>query len=93
MDNLISREYAIRSMQNVKRTNEKRHQVLAANEDSIIEWLKALPDENDYGYWRLTKSGEKVCSRCAGDMPLNKWKRDWESAYCPTCGAKMVVKE
>lgn len=48
------------------------------------------------GWWRLARDGYmeyKVCSVCAERTPLNQWKREWESPYCPNCGAVMRMEE
>lgn len=37
---------------------------------------------DDVCYW-------SECSNCGGDMPLNRYRQEWESPVCPTCGARM----
>ncbi len=34
-----------------------------------------------------------ICSYCGERPPLNIWKYEWHSPYCPNCGAKMDGKE
>ena len=49
------------------------------------EWPK-------HGRW-IKKESKRYywfeCSECGYPSPLNKFKREWFSGYCPNCGARM----
>lgn len=62
----------------------------------VINVLLMDAQEVKHGRWRLTRDGQmvyKVCSVCAERMPLNQWRQEWESPFCPSCGAKMCTEE
>lgn len=46
------------------------------------EWVQRC-DDNCYWY---------VCSICEQEPPRNNWGHEYHSAYCPSCGAEMGVK-
>lgn len=46
------------------------------------EWVRKV-DETTYWY---------ECSECGTKMPLTQWKSEWESNYCPQCGAEMYER-
>lgn len=43
MKDYIDREYAITSLDRIKKRNARNHCVLSADEDAIKKWLMALP--------------------------------------------------
>ena len=73
------------------------------NAKTVAEVFAAIQDapaadvyEIKHGRWRLARDKQmeyKVCSICAEKMPLNQWRREWESPYCPNCGAQMDLEE
>ena len=46
------------------------------------EWMDGL--DGDLDPW---------CLNCGGKMPYTKYGSEWESPYCPSCGAYMVEQE
>lgn len=46
MKDYIDREYAIASLDRIKKRNARNHCVLSADEDAIKKWLMALPDSD-----------------------------------------------
>lgn len=45
-----------------------------------------------HGRWTRKESKRSYwfeCSECGYPPPLDKFKREWFSNYCPNCGAKM----
>ena len=48
--------------------------------------------EVKHGYWERVHDDVcywSQCSVCGGLLPLNHWRQEYESAFCPACGAKM----
>ena len=78
---------------------------LAAYEDTGLtpEGIKALYDsvqaipavdavEVKHGYWKRVHDDVcywSECSECGERQPLNRWRQEYESDYCPGCGARM----
>lgn len=48
---LIDREQAINRLLNIKQRNIRKGEILAADEDGIIEWLNSLPNAEKTGKW------------------------------------------
>ena len=90
MNEYISRKEAIASLKRIKKRNIKHGEILAADEDAIIEWLKSLPSvqpERKKGSWEIyiisMFDGEGCrCSEC-------KFEGAPQWHFCPNCGAKM----
>ena len=56
-----------------------------------IEYIKVK-----HGRWIRKESKRSYwfeCSECGYPPPLDKFKREWFSNYCPNCGAKMDERE
>lgn len=58
--------------------------------------IKSIPAvdavEVVHAYWKHVHDDDcywSECSNCGGDMPLNRYRQEWESLVCPTCGARM----
>lgn len=70
--------------------------VLAHHFDAIMDDIPAVDAvEVVHAYWKRVHDDVcywSECSNCGGDMPLNKYRQEWESAVCPTCGARMDVR-
>ena len=43
------------------------------------KWIRK---HDDVCYW-------SECSNCGEYPPKDRWNREWESAFCPNCGADM----
>lgn len=60
----------------------------------VKQYIDVLPtvEPVKHGRW-IRKESKKYywfeCSECGYPPPLNKFKREWFSGYCPNCGAKM----
>lgn len=48
----------------------------------LVRYGKWIKIESKRYYWH-------ECSECGYPPPLDRYKHDWFSDYCPNCGAKM----
>lgn len=67
----------------------------------VMEMIDRFPKKKEktevvHGEWIIEKSDTcywYACSECGGYIPLNQYKKEWYSDFCPNCGAKMDGKE
>lgn len=83
----ISRSAAIDAVLNICNTpcNEYFAKAISAlpSSDAVQgEWLRKY-DEEINCYWY-------ECNQCGSRPPLDQWRHEWHSEYCPNCGAKMT---
>lgn len=74
-------------------------EVWAMPEKDFLEWLNTLTtavEPTKHGRWVRKESKQYYwfeCSECGYPPPLDKFKREWFSGYCPNCGARMDGRE
>lgn len=60
--------------------------------EAVYIAIQALKSEPKRGRW-IRKESKRCywfeCSECGYPPPLDKFKREWFSEYCPNCGARM----
>lgn len=69
--------------------------------ETAVKLIKAMPtidaEPIKHGRWIRKESKQCYwfeCSECGYPPPLDKFKREWFSGYCPNCGARIdEVKE
>jgi len=58
-------------------------EALENSEPKAGKWIRK---ENDVEHWL-------ECSVCGARPPKTQWGNEWESPYCPECGAKMLGED
>lgn len=61
---------------------------------NIAPTVEAIPVV--HGFWKKEIEDGMywyVCSECGHEIPRDRYKHDWFSAYCPACGARMDMEE
>lgn len=91
-DGLISRQALMKEFSDFVRESNNSDFAPTPTWNDAVSLVESMPSAERRGRWRLTRDRQveyKVCSVCAERVPLNQWRQEWESPFCPSCGARM----
>ena len=94
MADLIKREDVLDKIEHLRDKCGNDEMAFALNWASgLIRDIQAVDAvEVKHGYWNRVHDDVcywSECSKCGERQPLHQWRQEYESAFCPGCGARM----